>query len=278
MYGRGAIELSRGNYSEWYQHEIMTPIADYIQANNGLIYLGFNYIGFLDGNYWLKVDTLNFHADISLIKKDKNGNLFAVANGSIYKSSRNTKTELMDTPSEVYFRRGPDFNKVLWKDNSNDESGFIIIRRRDDTIFYETIAAVGENQSYYYDYEFDNGMDYSYRVLAYNDTNFSHPSEDAQYTTDVNNDVLNLQWELSQNYPNPFNPSTEIRYTVADGCVVKLVIYNLLGKEIETVINKYHAPGSYSIEFDGGKLSSGIYFYKIEADNFRDFRKMVLLK
>lgn len=99
-----------------------------------------------------------------------------------------------------------------------------------------------------------------------------------------------LQFELYQNYPNPFNPSTKIKYTIpavekkhaSPLQNVMLKVYDILGREIATLVNKSQSSGNYEIEFDGSKLSSGIYFYKLStgvgAKNYSTTKKMILLK
>ncbi|MCX6165285.1 MAG: T9SS type A sorting domain-containing protein [Ignavibacteriae bacterium] len=86
------------------------------------------------------------------------------------------------------------------------------------------------------------------------------------------------KFELSQNYPNPFNPTTNIKYQIAKNSFVTLKIYDVLGKEIVTIVNENQTPGSYSIDFNATQYPSGIYFYKIYADNFTDVKKMILMK
>jgi len=85
-------------------------------------------------------------------------------------------------------------------------------------------------------------------------------------------------FELKQNYPNPFNPSTSIQYAVGRRQFVTLKVYNALGKEITTLVNKEVAAGNYEVEFNATDLPSGIYFYQLQADSFIDTRKMILLK
>jgi len=90
-----------------------------------------------------------------------------------------------------------------------------------------------------------------------------------------------LSYSLEQNYPNPFNPVTVIRYTVPKDGLVKVRVYDALGKEVALLVNGIKQRGSYSIEFDGNDfkgISSGIYYYKMEAGDFTDIRKMVLIK
>ena len=83
---------------------------------------------------------------------------------------------------------------------------------------------------------------------------------------------------LSQNYPNPFNPSTVINWQLAKGGKVSLKIYDLLGREIKTLVNEYRAPGKYETFFNGDLLPSGVYFYRIVSGNYSDTKKMMLLK
>ncbi|MBZ0203151.1 MAG: T9SS type A sorting domain-containing protein [Ignavibacteria bacterium] len=86
------------------------------------------------------------------------------------------------------------------------------------------------------------------------------------------------RFSLNQNYPNPFNPSTTIKYQLPENSFVKLAIFDALGREIQTLVNENKPAGNYEISFDGLNLSSGIYFYKIEAGSFRDVKKMMLIK
>jgi hypothetical protein len=83
---------------------------------------------------------------------------------------------------------------------------------------------------------------------------------------------------LFQNYPNPFNPITVIRFHVSSQIDVKLKVYDLLGKEVETLVNEMKYPGEYSIQFNGSNLPSGIYFYQLIAGNFISTKKMQFIK
>jgi hypothetical protein len=86
------------------------------------------------------------------------------------------------------------------------------------------------------------------------------------------------KFELAQNYPNPFNPSTVINFTLAKASDVKLAVYNLLGQQVATLLNKHMSAGSQSVVFDASKLSSGVYFYRLDAGNFSSIKKMMFLK
>ena len=86
------------------------------------------------------------------------------------------------------------------------------------------------------------------------------------------------KFELNQNYPNPFNPSTTIRYSIPSDGFVKLSIFNTIGEEVRTLVNEFKEAGSHDENFDAAKLSSGIYFYKLQAGSFVQTKKMILLK
>ncbi len=83
---------------------------------------------------------------------------------------------------------------------------------------------------------------------------------------------------LAQNYPNPFNPSTRISFSVPQKGFVSLIVFNILGQEIATLVREEKLPGRYEVVLDGANLSSGIYFYRLQADKFVQTRKLVLLK
>ena len=83
---------------------------------------------------------------------------------------------------------------------------------------------------------------------------------------------------LSQNYPNPFNPTTNIQYSIANRQFVTLKIFNILGQQIETLVNAEKPPGNYQVEFNAADLPSGVYFYRIQAGSFNQVKKMLLIK
>jgi len=85
-------------------------------------------------------------------------------------------------------------------------------------------------------------------------------------------------YNLSQNYPNPFNPSTMIRYSVTNSELVRIKVYDILGREVTSLVNEIKQPGTYEVQFDASGLASGIYLYRIESGSFIQTKKMILLK
>ena len=86
------------------------------------------------------------------------------------------------------------------------------------------------------------------------------------------------EFKLEQNFPNPFNPTTNISYSVAAPIMVTLKVYDVLGREIKTLVNNLQSPGNYTITFDARGLSSGVYFYRLSAGDFNVSKKLMLLK
>lgn len=91
-------------------------------------------------------------------------------------------------------------------------------------------------------------------------------------------DNIPLTNQLYHNYPNPFNPLTKIKFDIRKDNFVKIRVYNILGQEVKTLVNEFRKSGRYIVEFDGINLASGVYFYRIEAGDFVDAKKMILVK
>lgn len=92
------------------------------------------------------------------------------------------------------------------------------------------------------------------------------------------NNNIPHEFSLEQNYPNPFNPATQIEYNIARETFVRLSIYDALGRELKVLINENKKPGTYNLTFDAANISSGVLFYKLQAGDFTQTRKMILLK
>jgi hypothetical protein len=134
------------------------------------------------------------------------------------------------------------------------------------------------NSTKYYSYidkDLNNPGEYFYRLKQIdNDGSF-------KYSNTIQLKITRpLYFELKQNYPNPFNPVTTIGYTISKSAHVKLKVYDLLGNEIATLVNKEEPAGVYSVQLSvaGQHLSSGIYLYQLRADSFIETKKLILLK
>ncbi|KUG25119.1 hypothetical protein ASZ90_005063 [hydrocarbon metagenome] len=119
-------------------------------------------------------------------------------------------------------------------------------------------------------------------------TQYVHEEYQRNFSTlasvENNNEDLPTQFYLSQNYPNPFNPATKIKYTI--GVVdenfrplqTQLIVYDILGRKVKTLVNEVKSPGTYEITFDASQLASGVYFYRLTSGNLVQTKKMILLR
>ncbi|MFA6468882.1 MAG: T9SS type A sorting domain-containing protein [Bacteroidota bacterium] len=103
-------------------------------------------------------------------------------------------------------------------------------------------------------------------------------NNDSILTGILSNGMVVLKYGLDQNYPNPFNPSTTINYSLEHAGLVKLRVFNILGQEVVSLVNEVQEAGQYQAQFNANKLSSGIYFYKLESGSFSSLKKMMLIK
>jgi hypothetical protein len=97
---------------------------------------------------------------------------------------------------------------------------------------------------------------------------------------DVKRNTLQLpsSYELKQNFPNPFNPTTNIQYSLPKASTVRLKVYDILGRLVQTLVNSEQNPGNYSVTFNAENFSSGVYFYQLQAGGFTETKKLMLLK
>jgi hypothetical protein len=121
-------------------------------------------------------------------------------------------------------------------------------------------------------------------MLDYTNGNYKlEPRKDDDFGTIVTGVFMEAnstpkKFTLEQNFPNPFNPSTTIRYSVPARSNVTLKIYNILGQQVESLINMEQGVGSYVIQYNASRLATGVYFYELRAGDYRDIKKMLLLK
>jgi hypothetical protein len=159
-----------------------------------------------------------------------------------------------------------------------NNQGFEILRATNDTEwnkigFVPGYGSTTETKQYYFTDNDIKPSKYQYKLkqMDYNGTFNYSPIVEVEIP-------LVHKYSLEQNYPNPFNPITTIKYEVPEKNFIMVKVYDVLGNEIATLINVEKASGSYEVVFDGSRLPSGIYFYKIQAGDFSATKKMILLK
>jgi len=172
------------------------------------------------------------------------------------------------------------------------DTGFVNLYYNGDLIYTDTTIIkytslgeystddihIGRYHSGYPGYSFKGGLD---EIRIYNRPLSSTEVNDIyNQVTSVENKLNRIprQFELTQNYPNPFNPITTIKYKLPELSVVKIKVYDILGRELNNLVNEEQNAGVYDIEFDGSELMSGIYIYQLRAGNYIQTKKMVLIK
>jgi len=166
-------------------------------------------------------------------------------------------------------------------DESVREEGYIIERKQIPEISFVVLdTAAGANLKQYADNNVADGQTYTYRIKAYSSISESDYSDEASLTvTDVKGESeIPAEYSLGQNYPNPFNPTTSIKFGLPESGVTKIILYDLLGREIRTVVNKELEAGYYEINIDAYNLPSGVYLYRIQSGKFISTKKMILMK
>jgi hypothetical protein len=124
------------------------------------------------------------------------------------------------------------------------------------------------------------GTNYFYKLIQYDFSGDNHEYGPIEISTthDTNDNKSAQSITMLQNFPNPFNPKTIIRYELPITNDVELSVYNLLGQKVTTLVNERKQAGYHQVEWDAGQFSSGVYYYRIEAGEFQDMKKMILLR
>ncbi|MBN1155310.1 T9SS type A sorting domain-containing protein, partial [candidate division KSB1 bacterium] len=123
-----------------------------------------------------------------------------------------------------------------------------------------------------------DGLEASFDELRLGTSWSDVSSELEEYVAVLVDEIVPTRYELSQNYPNPFNPTTNINYSLKQNGKVHLAVYDVLGREVAVLVNEAQYAGSHSVIFSGKDLSSGVYFYKLQAADEVFIKKMVLIK
>jgi len=141
------------------------------------------------------------------------------------------------------------------------------------SVWLQDIVTIGDNICIYY----VNGAAYNYDYpVTFKEAKIN--INDLVTGIEINENNLPTKFSLSQNYPNPFNPSTTINYSLPKSRNVTLKVFDILGQEVTTLVNEKQSAGKYEVKFDADNLSSGIYFYRLKANNLWKTKKMILLK
>ena len=169
--------------------------------------------------------------------------------------------------------------KLSWKTTSESNNHGFEIQRSKDNIRFEKIGFIAGSgtTSTPRSYEFTDinvQVGFYYYRLKQIDNDGTVCLTEAQMLEVI----APRTYALKQNFPNPFNPSTEIVYQLKESGKVTLKVYNILGREIKTLVNTYQEAGTHRLTFDATGFPSGVYFYRIRVNDFDNVRKMAILK
>ena len=171
---------------------------------------------------------------------------------------------------------------LFWTSPTNNPLGFNIYKE-DTLLAFQLISEEEFNQ--FIEYEVPNG-EYTYRVNTVYEEGESPDTSIiviVDYVSEIEADFITFETKLLNNYPNPFNPETVISYSLAVASILQIDIYNLKGQRVKTLINEYKPAGEYSVVWNGRddngqSVGSGIYFYKMETEDYSAVKRMVLMK
>ena len=183
-----------------------------------------------------------------------------------------------------YLPTGAETDKIVFKYKLDDNENFIE--------YQSVVEPTYSNANYDYYRSIWNIPAFDsirgFNIIATNRLNDGFANSKNIYSVKIiyqpvgiaNDEIKNIpvDYYLSENYPNPFNPSTKIKYSIPQTSFVTLKIYDILGREIETLVNEEKNVGYYEVNFDANRLASGIYIYKMQAGNFISSKKFILLR
>ncbi|HEX9251950.1 MAG TPA: 5'-nucleotidase C-terminal domain-containing protein, partial [Ignavibacteriaceae bacterium] len=251
------------------------PMATYSVTTNEML-LGFmSYLGIVPANLNILTGVTEFEALLTYTNNQQNI-LTPSTNGRVSNVTSPVPVELTSFSANIV----DNFVNLRWVTATEiNNHGFEIERSLNKSIwtiigFKEGKGTTTETQQYSYS---DNISEISSSKLYYRlkQTDFNGNFE---YSDIVEIEIAPFTYLLDQNYPNPFNPSTTINYSIPEAGNVEMKVYDILGNEVATLVNEAKAPGNYSAVFDASSLASGIYFYKLSANNFLQTKKMILMK
>ncbi|QQS35016.1 MAG: T9SS type A sorting domain-containing protein [Ignavibacteriales bacterium] len=229
------------------------------------------------GNSWVFIGTPVQLESINFVYPNGSNAWAAGDKGTILYSSHWFTPVEMSSFIAVYSNGSVQLN---WSTASElNNQGFEIERSTNKTDwikigFKEGQGTTTEQQNYSYTDDV-NGINISklYYRLKQMDYDGSY-----EFTDIVEVTVAPLKFSLSQNYPNPFNPSTNISWQSPVGSHQTLKVYDVLGREVATLVNEYRDAGSYEVEFDASQLASGVYYYQLRTEKFSETKKMMVVK
>ncbi len=190
----------------------------------------------------------------------KNDQLFYTRDTTLYKRPFDTKTNLLGEETKVL--------TTGYYTYASDDGNYLAISKKDSIVIYSF-----EKKAFVFKNYYKNAR--SYRTFL--DSSFLYLAI-LENKTDLVTTSLPTNYSLSQNYPNPFNPETTMSYSIPKSEHVTLKVFDVLGREIATIVDEYKQAGTYKANFNASGLVSGVYFYQLRVGSFMQIKKMVMIK
>jgi hypothetical protein len=249
-----------GQDHNWSVTDEPVPAEDLGQFGNGEFQLRFR----IDVNSTYDTDIMEFEVD-DVVAPDA-PTLNDIVEPYLGHPQLSWNKPTIDTEKYKVYRTGTDYDKGTWNHiatptTASFEDEDVICGIPDATVSYKIKA-----------------VDYEDNISAYSNSEsiVAHFKPVVQFSPKASE--VPKSFSLSQNYPNPFNPETNIIFDLPEDNFVNLVVYNISGEKVVTLINEQLPTGSYTAKFDGSVLSSGVYIYKIQAGSFSQIKRMLLIK
>ncbi|MBX3008442.1 MAG: T9SS type A sorting domain-containing protein [Melioribacteraceae bacterium] len=284
-YGSGVFEINLSTLNHWaqfsnglssgYSYSInsLKLIDDVLYAGAGVN--GYYYKNDHNSNFWQEIKFGDFYGEplamLDIIKY--NSEYFISASYGLYKSK--------DGINWNYYNPGVG-GIYISNFAVHDEKIFVHLSNGVGRTFWFNSADGGNSWNYL---EEQRGVDVMDIAVIENKI-FTGRLYGMYYlplnTTELEEEIIPVDFSLAQNYPNPFNPITTIKYSIPTGVetsyMTSLRIFDILGSEVATLVNEKQSAGNYEVKFDGSHLVSGVYFYKLEIGSFSTVKKMLLMK
>jgi len=175
---------------------------------------------------------------------------------------------------------------LTWNAVSIDDFNYYIVERSTDVEFADDVESNASLVNYYEDHDLEYDTEYFYRVYYVAGGSNSEYSDVLSVTLewlDVDGEQLPTVYALHQNYPNPFNPVTNLSYDLPEDAMVTITVYNMMGRQVSTLVSSHQNAGYKSVQWNatnnsGQPISAGLYIYTIQAGEFSQTKKMILLK
>jgi photosystem II stability/assembly factor-like uncharacterized protein len=239
-----------------------------------------------NGNSWFEINNDSTSLITRSLISNSDGYIFAGTNGRGVFRSVSSTLSLPNRPILLSPENGSTVNTdtvlCTWTASSPSVTNYQLECAADSLFTTNVFVDSTITDTSYVIHNLEDNITHWWRVSARNGagwSEFSAPHSFQVIITGVDkSDGVIAEFSFSQNYPNPFNPNTVIKFTISELRFTTLKIYDVLGREIATLVNEEKPAGKYEVEFNGSALTSGIYFYRIQAGNYTETRKMVLLR